>query len=339
MQNKKIIDLRSDTFTKPCLSMRKAIFDAKVGDDVYKEDPTINELEKLGAKITGKKAALFTSSGTQSNLIALLTHCRRGDEYITGQTAHTYKFEGGGAAVFGSIQPQPIDFELNGTLSLDKIQKAIKPKDFHFANTKLICLENTQNGLALPLDYLFCVKKFAKKHSLKTHLDGARVFNASIKLKTTTKKIANNFDSISICLSKGLGAPIGSLLCSDKKFISKARRWRKVLGGGMRQAGIIANAGIFALKNNIKRLAQDHTNAKILANALKKIDGLKVEYDLMQTNMVFVQVKKCHHNLKNQLKQKNILINANKKIRMVTHLDITKDDIHYVIEQFNFFLK
>ncbi|MBW1888509.1 MAG: aminotransferase class I/II-fold pyridoxal phosphate-dependent enzyme, partial [Deltaproteobacteria bacterium] len=232
----KLIDLRSDTVTKPTSEMRVAMAEAEVGDDVFGEDPTVNRLESLAAEMLGTEAAIFTSSGTQANLLALLSFCERGDEYIVGQQAHNYGWEGGGAAVLGSIQPQPLDFEDDGTLDLHKVAQAIKPNDFHFARTKLLCLENTQAGKVLSLDYI-------QKAS----------------------------DSISICLSKGLGAPVGSILCSTRERINKARRWRKVLGGGMRQAGIIAAAGIFALKNNVERMAEDHNNALILANGLAQI--------------------------------------------------------------------
>jgi len=236
----KPIDLRSDTVTKPSAGMMEAMMKAEVGDDVYGEDPTVNELEALAAKMLGTEDAVFCTSGTQSNLLALLVHCDRGDEYIVGQHAHTYRYEGGGAAVFGSIQPQPLDFENDGTLNLEKVSQFIKPDDFHYANTKLLCLENTQAGKVLPLEYLETANKFATDNGLILHLDGARIFNAAIKLKVDVKKITTYFDTISCCLSKGLGAPVGSVLCGSKNQIEKARRWRKVLGGGMRQAGILA---------------------------------------------------------------------------------------------------
>jgi len=334
----KIIDLRSDTVTKPSSAMRALIADAPVGDDVYGEDPTVIQLEKTGADLLGTEAALFVSSGTQSNLLALLTHCARGDEYIVGQKAHAYMYEGGGAAVLGSIQPQPLDFESDGTLNLDQVAAAIKPNDSHFARTKLLCLENTVGGLALPLGYLRRAHVFAQKNGLKTHLDGARIFNAAIKSKTSAREIARDFYSVSVCLSKGLGAPVGSLLCSTSEFIHEARRWRKVLGGGMRQAGVLAAAGIYALENNLQRLAEDHKNAEQLAQGLAEILELQITYSPAQTNMVFVEVPEAQANdLAAHLKQKGILVQSGKMIRLVTHLDISVDDIPTVIRVFKSF--
>jgi threonine aldolase len=260
----KIIDLRSDTVTKPTKQMREAMANAEVGDDVYGDDPTVNYLESFAADMLGTEASIFAPSGTQTNLMALLSHCQRGDEYIVGAMAHTYWYEAGGAAVLGSIQPQTIEFENNGTLALDKVEKVIKPNDVHFARTKLFCLENTKSGQIIPLDYLRDAEVCARKNKLKLHLDGARIFNASVGLNVDVKEISKHFDSISICLSKGLGAPVGSLLCGNKEFVNEARKWRKMLGGGMRQAGILAAAGIYALKNNIERLAEDHENACLL---------------------------------------------------------------------------
>jgi threonine aldolase len=333
-----IIDLRSDTLTKPSAAMRAAIAEADVGDDVYGEDPTVNRLEELGAGLLGTEAALFAPSGTQTNLLALLTHCERGDEYIVGQKAHTYMYEGGGAAVLGSIQPQPLDFESDGTLDLDRVAEAIKPPDSHFARTKLLCLENTVGGLALPMVYLRKAHEFARRHGLKTHLDGARIFNAAAKRSTSTDEIARGFDSISVCLSKGLGAPVGSLLCSTTAFINEARRWRKVLGGGMRQAGLLAAAGIFALENNIRRLEEDHQNAELLAKGLAGIPELKVNYHSAQTNMVFIEVPEAKATgLAKHLKQKGILIQGGKNIRLVTHMDVGTDDIHAVVRTFEDF--
>jgi threonine aldolase len=261
--------------------------EAEVGDDVYGEDPTVNRLQQLVAETIGTEAALFVSSGTQSNLLALFSHCRRGDEYIVGQEAHTYKFEGGGGAILASIQPQPIHFETDGRLDLDKVANMIKPIDDHFARTRLLCLENTHNGKVLPLDYLELVRPFADQHGLSLHLDGARVFNAAVKLNIPVMEITRSFDSISFCLSKGLGAPVGSVLCGSENFIRRARRWRKVLGGGMRQAGILAAAGIHALENHVDRLIDDHENARILAEGLAKFPALTIDANTVQTNMIF----------------------------------------------------
>ena len=332
----KTIDLRSDTVTKPSPEMRRIMAGAEVGDDVYGEDPTVNRLEILAASMLGMENAIFVPSGTQANLLGLLSHCERGDEYIVGQTAHTYRFEGGGAAVLGSIQPQPLDFEVDGTLDLKKVAAAIKPDDAHFARTKLLCLENTHQGKAIPQDYIEKASLFAKDRGLKIHLDGARLFNAAIKHKVEVKAIAQYFDSASFCLSKGLGAPVGSMLCASEEIIQKARRWRKTLGGGMRQAGIIAAAGIYALENNIDRLETDHQNASLLASGLKNIENIRVEYVPSQTNMVFVTVpEKDMDPLKIYMKKNGILMDGRDKFRLVTHLDVCKDDIQKTIDLIN----
>lgn len=336
----KQIDLRSDTVTRPTDAMRQAMTAAEVGDDVYGEDPTVNRLEELAAEMLGTEAALFAASGTQTNLLALMSHCARGDEYIVGQSAHTYRFEGGGAAVLGSIQPQPLDFDSNGTLNLDQVESAIKPKDVHFARTRLLCLENTQNGLALPMDYLTRAGEFARAHALKLHLDGARVFNAAVKHNVPVNDITRHFDSISVCLSKGLGAPVGSLLCASHELIGQARRWRKVLGGGMRQAGILAAAGIHALENHIDRLAEDHDNAAFLAGELNGIDQLTVDYQPAQTNMVFVDMDAVEsERLRVYLQERGIIIGQGPKLRLVIHLDIDRDDICQVAAAFREFFQ
>ncbi|MGD9221961.1 MAG: low-specificity L-threonine aldolase [Desulfobacteraceae bacterium] len=328
-----MIDLRSDTVTKPSQAMRAVMIDAEVGDDVYGEDPTVNRLEEIGAGLAGTEAAIFAPSGTQSNLLALMTHCTRGDEYIVGQTAHTYKYEGGGAAVLGSVQPQPLDFEVDGTLGLGKVAQAIKPADFHFARTVLLCLENTNQGLALPPDYFPTARRFADTHHLKLHLDGARIFNAAVKCGIPAAEMAQHFDSVSICLSKGLGAPVGSLLCSTREFVSQARRWRKMLGGGMRQAGMLAAAGIFALENNIQRLEQDHHNAGLLAQGLHEIEELQVDDHPAQTNMVFFEYRnKPKKELASALKEQGILINGGQRVRLVTHMDLGSKQIRKTVD-------
>jgi threonine aldolase len=336
----KLIDLRSDTVTRPTPAMRAAMAEAEVGDDVYGEDPTVNRLEELAAGMLGTEAAIFAASGTQSNLMALLAHCGRGDEYIVGQKAHTYRYEGGGAAVFGSIQPQPLDFGPDGTLDLEKVSEAVKPDDVHFARTRLLCLENTQDGRALPLDYLAGAHACGRKHNLKLHLDGARIFNAAVKLEVPVDEIARHFDSVSVCLSKGLGAPVGSLLCSTTGAVKEARRWRKVLGGGMRQAGVLAAAGIVALKNHVGRLKEDHAKAALLAEGLSAIDDLSVDYSAMQTNMVFVELAEAHSaGLTEHLGKRGIIISGGTRIRLVTHLDVEKNDVHRVIEAFKDFFQ
>jgi len=334
-----MIDLRSDTVTSPTELMRETMAAAEVGDDVYGEDPTVNRLESLAAEMLGKEAALFVSSGTQSNLLALMSHCQRGDEYIVGQLAHTYKYEAGGAAVLGSIQPQPLEFDANGSLDLEKVAAAIKPDDFHFAKTRLFCLENTQGGKVLPLSYLSDAADLAKAHGLAFHLDGARVFNAAVKLETDVQTISGYFDSVSVCLSKGLGAPVGSVLCGSRSLIETARRWRKMLGGGMRQAGILAAAGIMALENNVERLQVDHENAALLASGLKEIPGIDVEPFSAETNMVFTTLNPERAvAMAVDLKNKGIIVSPQGRNRLVTHLDVTADDIQKVLEAIRKFL-
>ncbi|MFH2090793.1 MAG: low-specificity L-threonine aldolase [Pseudomonadota bacterium] len=332
-----VIDLRSDTVTRPTDAMRQAMIKADVGDDVYGEDPTVNALETFAADLLGKDAAIFCTSGTQSNLLALLTHCQRGDEYIVGQKAHTYRYEGGGAAVLGSIQPQPLMFEPDGTLDLKTVAEFIKPDDFHFAKTRLLCLENTHAGKVLPLDYLGKANAFAKANKLFLHLDGARVFNAAIKQNIDVKEITQHFDTISCCLSKGLGAPVGSVLAGSFAQIKTARRWRKMLGGGMRQAGFLAAAGIYALTHHVDRLALDHENARDLARGLSQMEHIRIDPEMVQTNIVFVQIDADMMALSAFLKTKGILITAASPIRLVTHLDISKQDIEYTLEAFRDF--
>ena len=327
-----MIDLRSDTVTKPTPAMRAAMAKAPVGDDVYREDPTVNRLEEMAAEMACHEAALFVCSGTQSNLLALMSHCERGDEYIAGQTAHVYRYEGGGAAVLGSIQPQPLDFEEDGSLDLEKAARAVKPDDYHCARTRLLCLENTQAGKVLPLDYLERAAAFAREHRLGLHLDGARLFNAAVKLHVPAGEIARHCDSVSVCLSKGLGAPVGSVLCGRRELVEKARRWRKVLGGGMRQAGVLAAAGIIALSGHVARLAEDHENARTLALGLAEIGELSVDPTAVQTNMVFVSLDNGRTALLTEfLRQQGILISGRETIRLVTHLDVTTEDVHTVI--------
>lgn len=327
-----MIDLRSDTVTKPTSDMRKIMANAPVGDDVWGDDPTVKSLEAMTAEKLGKESALYLSSGTQSNLVALLSHCQRGDEYLVGQDAHTYKYEAGGAAVLGSIQPQPLDVEADGSIDLEKIKAAIKPDDFHFARTQLLSLENTISGRILPMDYIKKASRLAQEYGLKTHLDGARVFNAVVKLGIDVKQIAQHFESVSICLSKGLGAPVGSVLCGSYELIQDARRWRKMLGGGMRQAGIIAAAGIYALENNIERLRDDHDNAALLGQGLSQIEELAVDQDLVQTNMVFVKpINGDAVALTDFLKSSGVLVDVGSTIRLVTHMQITRQDIEATI--------
>jgi threonine aldolase len=329
----KNIDLRSDTVTQPTAAMRQAMANAEVGDDVYGEDPTVNRLEALAAEMLGQEAALFVATGTQGNLLALLGHCQRGDEYIAGQRSHCYRAEGGGAAVLGGIQPQPLDFQDDGTLDLDQVAQAVKPDDFHFARTRLLCLENTQLGKVLPLEYLARARRLADEHRLALHLDGARVFNAAVKLGISADLITAPFDSVSVCLSKGLGAPAGSLLCGTPEFITAARRGRKMLGGGMRQSGVLAAAGVIALEQHVERLADDHCNAQRLAHGLAGIEELEVDPSAVQTNMAFVRVRSGDTaSFCQRLREQNIIVPSANPMRLVTHLDVSDDDVDRVVD-------
>jgi threonine aldolase len=332
----KPIDLRSDTVTRPTAAMRAAMAGAEVGDDVFGEDPTVNRLEGMAAELLAKEAALFVASGTQGNLIALLAHCGRGDEYIAGSMAHCYRWEGGGAAVFGGIQPQPVEFEPDGTLDLAKVEAVIKPVDDHYARTRLICLENTQAGKPLPQSYLQEIRSLAQRRGLALHMDGARLFNAAVSQNLAAAAIASHVDSINVCLSKGLGAPVGSVLCGSRDFIREARHWRKMAGGGMRQAGMLAAAGIHALQHHIERLAEDHANATLLAEGLAAIEGL--EAASAQTNMVFVTLTSADPAaLELHLKQSGVLVRGGRTMRLVTHLDIDRTDIEQAVAAFSAF--
>jgi threonine aldolase len=328
-----IADFRSDTVTRPTAAMREVMAAAEVGDDVYGEDPTVNLLESSLAERAGKEAGLFCPSGTQSNLLALLAHCQRGDEYIVGQDAHTYLYEGGGAAVLGSIQPQPLEFEANGTLDLDAAVSKIKPDDYHYARTRLLCLENTRGGMVLPLDYQASARKITRERGLALHLDGARAFNAAVKLGVPLVEITRHYDSVSLCLSKGLGAPVGSVLCGSEELIGSARRWRKVVGGGMRQAGILAAACLYALEHNVERLAEDHENALGLAQGLAKIPGISCDPAAVQTNIVYMDFSSAElgDGLCAELRQQGILITGGRSIRLVTHLDVSADSVQRML--------
>ncbi|WP_114240551.1 low-specificity L-threonine aldolase [Dyella sp. C9] len=332
------IDLRSDTVTRPTPAMRAAMLDAPVGDDVYGEDPTVNALQRRVADDLGFEAALFVPTGTQSNLLALMSHCERGDEYLVGADAHTYKFEGGGAAVLGSIQPQPIPQEADGSLPLDKVAAAIKPVDPHFARTRLLALENTWHGRVLPLDYLKAARDFASERGLGLHLDGARLYNAAVASGVPAREIARHFDSVSVCLSKGLGAPVGSVLVGSAALVDKARRWRKVAGGGWRQAGMLAAAGQYALDHHVARLADDHSRAATLAMGLSGISGVKLLGHY--TNMVFIDVPADRlRDLDVHLRAAGVRISIGylPTLRLVTHLDVNDDGVARVIEAFKGF--
>ncbi|MGE5616406.1 MAG: low-specificity L-threonine aldolase [Bacillota bacterium] len=333
------IDLRSDTVTQPSPAMREAMARADVGDDVFGDDPTVNRLQEIAAERFGMDAALFFPTGTQSNLAALMSHCQRGDEVILGQDAHTYCHEAGGAAVLGSIQPQPLDHEPDGTIDLRKIEAAIKPEDSHYAITKLIALENTISGKVIGRAYLADAVALARKHKLSTHLDGARIFNASVKLGMPVKELCAGFDTVSVCLSKGLGTPAGTLLVGRKDVIHRARRIRKMLGGTMRQVGILAAAGIHALEHNVERLAEDHANAERLGRGLAAL-GLKVEP--VQTNMVFVTIPESSIEpfAKHVDAQGIKALVWGPRLRLVTHLDLDAAGVDRAIAVFaSFFSK
>ncbi|KQR74062.1 threonine aldolase [Burkholderia sp. Leaf177] len=319
-------DFRSDTVTRPGPAMRAAMASAEVGDDVFRDDPTVTRLEETLAERFGKDAGVFLTSGTQSNLVALMAHCGRGDEFIVGQQAHAYKWEGGGAAVLGSIQPQPLNNQADGSLALQDIEDAIKPDDSHFARTRLLALENTIGGKVLSHEYMEAATALARRHGLATHLDGARVFNAATALGMPVATLARPFDTVSVCLSKGLGTPVGSVLVGSAPLIAKARRTRKMLGGGLRQVGILAAAGLYALEHNVARLADDHANAKVLAEGLASFSQLKVT--MPDTNIVFVEVDSAiAESFSAHLAARGIGITSAygaTKQRWVTHLDVDR---------------
>jgi threonine aldolase len=323
-------DFRSDTVTRPTAAMRAAMAAAPVGDDVFGDDPSVNALEAEVSALLGFEAGLFVPSGTQSNLIAVMTHCGRGDEVVVGQQAHTYRYEAGGGAVLGSVQPQALDNAADGTLPLTAIEAAIKPDDAHFAKTRLIALENTIGGKVLPRGYTAAVRELADAHGLALHLDGARLWNAAVKQAVAPAVIARGFDSVSVCLSKGLGAPVGSVLCGRADFIKAARRWRKMLGGGMRQAGILAAAGRYAVAHHVERLAEDHENAARLAAGLARHRDLKVAAP--QTNMVFVTVADpIAPDFAAHLAAAGVAITGSAQQRWVTHLDVGRSDVEAAI--------
>jgi len=332
----KLIDLRSDTVTRPSPGMRAVMAAAEVGDDVYGDDPTVNRLQARVAELFGHEAALFAPSGTQANLIALLTHCQRGDEYLVGMEAHTYKYEAGGGAVLGGIQPQPIVHQADGSLALADIERAIKPDDFHFARSRLLALENTLGGRVIQPAYVEAATGLARRRGLATHLDGARICNAAVKLGLSPRDAVTGFDSVSVCLSKGLGAPVGSVLCGSREFIGRALRWRKILGGGMRQAGILAAAGLYALEHNIPRLAEDHENAAQLARGLSDIAQIGVS--MPDTNMVFADIPPGQCSLlQGALRSKGILAHVGPRMRIVLHLDVSRADVERTIAAFQEF--
>ena len=334
-----VIDLRSDTVTRPTPAMRQAMAEAVVGDDVFGDDPTVNALQQRIASMLGKEAALFMPSGTQSNLCALMAHCGRGDEYLVGQHAHTYRYEAGGAAVLGSIQPQPIAHQADGTLALADIEAAIKPDDAHFARTRLLTLENTFGGQVMPWDWQRDATALARRHGLATHLDGARLFNAAVAIAplhggdalAAARAIAGLYDSVSVCFSKGLGAPVGSALVGTAGVIQRARRHRKMLGGGLRQVGVLAAAADHALSHHIQRLADDHANARRLADGLAALPGLRVARP--DTNIVFIDLAPGIDGavLVQRAAAQGLLLTGLARLRLVTHLDVSAEQIDHAV--------
>lgn len=363
----KIIDLRSDTVTQPTPAMRDAMFAAPLGDDVFGDDPSVNALQDKIAAMLGFEAALFMPTGTQSNLCGLMAHCGRGDEYIVGQSAHTYRYEGGGAAVLGSIQPQPLSQDAGGKMALADIAAAIKPDDCHFARTRLLCLENTWNGHRMPMEYLAQATGLARSQGLGCHLDGARLFNAAVEqaalnaqvsepngaagpveraqaaisleaIVAEVRRIASHFDSVSVCFSKGLGAPVGSALCASKALVARAHRVRKMAGGGLRQAGFLAAAASHALDHQVARLADDHALAQRLAEGLHDIAGLSVRS--AQTNIVFVDVAQgLAPDLLAFLQQQGVLATGLIGLRFVTHLDVDAAGIDHAVASIRQFFR
>ena len=337
--NTPIIDLRSDTVTQPSEPMYQAMTSAPVGDDVYGDDPTVNKLEEMAADLFGKQAALFTSSGSQSNLCALLAHCGRGEEYIAGANYHISHDEAGGAAVLGGISPCHLRVNSRGGLTPDQVEAVIRPDDIHYAISRLVCLENTVNGVVQDQDNINVIAELAHGQSLKTHMDGARIMNAVVASGASAADLTAKMDSVSLCLSKGLGAPVGSLLCGDQNFIQRARRYRKMLGGGTRQAGVLAACGLYALENNVVRLADDHARAKRLSDALAAIPALEIQNGEHQTNMVFIKVPSdSAKQLQGFFANRNITIAEPEPVlRIVIHMNIDDESIDAVINAFGEF--
>ncbi len=321
--------------------MKRAMLEAELGDDVYGEDPTVTALQKHLADLTGHEAALYFPSGTQSNLVALLSHCQRGDEYIVAQNAHTYQYEGGGAAVLGGIQPQPLERRPDGILDLARVEQVIKEEDIHFAKTRLLALENTTTeGRAVPTAYIREASDLCRAHNLGLHLDGARVFNAAVQLGVDVSEITHLFDTVSVCLSKGLGAPVGSVLCGSEDFIRRALRWRKTVGGGMRQSGMLAAAGLFALENNVARLQEDHDLARCLWERLKRFPDIHFVHESAHTNILFLEL----HSGRNESflefgRDNNVLFGGRKLLRMVTHKDLGREDIEMAADRLSGFFR
>lgn len=338
----KIIDLRSDTVTQPTQAMRQAMAAAPVGDDVYGEDPTVNRLEAMTAELLGKEAAVFVSSGTMGNLASVLSHCGRGDEMIVGDQAHVFLYEQGGAAALGGVQPRPVPTCADGTLDLTLVEKSMRADDEHFPITRLLTIENTHNrtgGRVLSVDYMDAAGSLAHQHGLKLHVDGARLWNAAVALNVAPARLLQEVDSASVCLSKGLGAPVGSVIVGDAEFIRRARRMRKVLGGGMRQAGVIAAAGIVALREMIERLADDHANANKLAQGLSQLEGISIDPAMVETDIVIFELQRhdlTPAQLSAGLRQQGVLLNpiGGNQLRAVTNFHVTAADIEHCCDAF-----
>jgi len=336
-----MINLRSDTQTLPTAEMLDAMRNAPLGDDVFGEDPTVNRLEQLSAEILGKEEALFVASGTMGNLCALMSHTRPGDEVILEGDSHTYYYEVGGFSALAGLSPRMIP-GLNGIINVDQIKQSLRPKDLHFPPTTLLCLENSHNrggGTVYPVQLIDEICRFAHEGGLKVHVDGARIFNAAVSLKVDVKELVKNADSVMFCLSKGLSAPVGSMLAGSSNFIKRARKNRKMLGGGMRQAGVLAAAGIIAIEKMVERLADDHTNARFLAEELNKLDGLKIDLDTVQTNMIYCDISQLKVQVTTFLeilKDKGILVSPvpPSRIRLVTNRHVSREDINKTIEAF-----
>jgi len=335
----RVVDLRSDTLTRPTPAMSQAMAEAEVGDDVFGEDPTVNKLESMAAERLGKEAALLVASGTMGNLVSLLAHCGRGEEIILGSLSHTFFFEQGGSAAVGGIHPRTIPNQPDGTLPLPEIEAAIRADNVHFPITRLIVLENTHNlcsGYPLGIDYMRAVGDIARRHDLKIHVDGARFFNAAVALDVPPDQLAAEADSVSFCLSKGLAAPVGSVVCGDRDFIARARRARKVVGGGMRQAGVLAAAGIVALTEMVDRLVDDHVNARKLAEGLAEMPGLSIDLSRIKSNIVFFELTRAGMTVEQLVKMLDnegarMLPVGVGRIRAVTHYHITAEDIDYTL--------
>lgn len=342
----KVIDLRSDTVTLPTEEMRRAMYEANLGDDVFGEDPTVNRLEEMAAHVVGKESALFTPSGTMSNLIAVLTHTRPGDEIILGSGAHMFWFEVGGASTLGGIVMHTIPNDQDGQLDPGAVTEAIRPKNIHYPPTTLLCLENTHNlcgGAVLTPEYTSTIAQLAHEHGLKVHLDGARIFNAAVTLDVPASELAKPADSVCFCLSKGLSAPVGSLLCSSKEFVEKARKWRKMMGGGMRQIGVIAAAGIVALQEMVNRLAEDHANAQHLAYGLARIPGINIHPEKVQTNIVVFELPTTIPGPKFVQRMDaqgvKLLSRGERKVRAVTHRMVGAKDIDEALNRIELLVK